>query len=43
MPEQIKEKLLTTIEQIPKNKLGEVLNFMEFLLEKEHRISKKKT
>jgi hypothetical protein len=42
MLEEIKEKLLTTIEEIPKNKLGEVLNFMEFLLEKEHRIGKKR-
>jgi hypothetical protein len=34
----IKEKLLTTIEAIPESKLGEVLDFMEFLLEKErHR------
>lgn len=32
---KIKERLLTAIEGIPKNKLGEVLDFMEFLLVKE--------
>jgi hypothetical protein len=32
---KIKERLLTTIEEIPESKLGEALDFMEFLLEKE--------
>ena len=31
----IKERLLATIEKIPEGKLGEVLDFMEFILEKE--------
>lgn len=31
----IKEKLLRTIEEIPESKLGEVLDFLEFLLEKD--------
>ncbi len=32
---KIKERLLATIEEIPESKLGEILDFMEFLLEKE--------
>ncbi len=35
MPKKIKEKLLTTIEEISESKLGEILDFTEFLLEKE--------
>ncbi len=35
MTKMIKERLLTTIEEIPESKLGELLDFMEFLLEKE--------
>jgi Protein of unknown function (DUF2281) len=34
MASGMREKLLTTIEEIPENKLGELLDFMEFLLEK---------
>jgi hypothetical protein len=30
----IRERLRTTIEEIPENKLGELLDFMEFILEK---------
>ncbi|MBW1959610.1 MAG: DUF2281 domain-containing protein [Deltaproteobacteria bacterium] len=38
MANNIKERLLSAIEEIPENKLGELLDFMEFLLEKElHR------
>ena len=40
MAKAIIERLHTTIEKIPENKLGEVLDFMEFLLEKE-RLSTK--
>lgn len=35
MANKIKERLLTSIEEIPENKLGELLDFTEFLLEKE--------
>jgi len=35
MAKELKERLLTTIEEIPESKLGELLDFMEFLLEKE--------
>ena len=35
MANKIKERLLATIEEIPQSKLGELLDFMEFLLEKE--------
>jgi len=41
MAKEIKERLHTTIEEIPESKLGEILDFMEFLLEKERRNSKK--
>ena len=34
MAREIREKLRTTIEEIPENKLGELLDFMEFILEK---------
>ena len=38
MEKTIKERLFTTIEEIPEDKLEELLDFMEFLLEKErHR------
>jgi len=37
MAKMIKQRLLTTIEEIPASKLGEVLDFMEFLLEKERK------
>lgn len=37
MRKELKKKLLTTIEEIPENKLGELLYFTEFLLEKERR------
>ena len=35
MTNSIKEKLLTTLENIPESKLGELLDFMEFLLAKQ--------
>ncbi len=35
MANEIKQRLLTTIEAIPESKLGEILDFMEFLLAKE--------
>lgn len=37
MAKEVRERLLTTIEEIPESKLGEALDFMEFLLEKERR------
>jgi len=40
MAKMIKQRLLTTIEKIPASKLGEVLDFMEFLLEKERNKKK---
>ena len=42
MAKDIKEKLITAIEEIPEGKLGELLDFMEFLLEKKRRNSKKR-
>ncbi len=36
MAREIREKLRTTIEEIPENKLGEILDFMEFILGKAH-------
>ena len=42
MTKMIKERLLTTIEEIPESKLGELLDFMEFLLEKERHRKKGK-
>ena len=42
MAKEIKERLITAIEEIPEGKLGELLDFMEFLLEKERRNSKKR-
>ncbi len=36
MTTQIKERLLATVEKLPEGKLGEVLDFLEFILEKEH-------
>ncbi len=42
MAKMIKQRLLTTIEEIPESKLGEVLDFMEFLLEKERNQKKGK-
>ncbi|GAG29027.1 unnamed protein product, partial [marine sediment metagenome] len=39
MAKEIKERLITAIEEIPEGKLGELLDFMEFLLEKERRNS----
>jgi len=41
MAKELKERLYTTIEQIPESKLGEVLDFMEFLLKKERHSTKK--
>ncbi len=40
MAKMIKQRLLTTIDEIPASKLGEVLDFMEFLLEKERNKKK---
>jgi hypothetical protein len=37
MANEIRQRLRTTIDEIPEARLGEVLDFMEFLLEKEHR------
>ena len=42
MSNEIKERLFTTIEAIPESKLGEVLDFMEFLLVKERHKKKGK-
>ena len=42
MAKEIKKKLLTAIEELPESKLGELLDFMEFLLEKGRRNSKQK-
>jgi len=42
MAKMIKKRLLTTIEEIPESKLGELLDFMEFLLEKERNKKKGK-
>ena len=42
MNPEIKEKLYATIDEIPESKLGELLDFMEFLLEKTHHPSKQK-
>ena len=42
MAEEIKQKLITTMQEIPDNKLGELLDFMEFLLEKERHKTKQK-
>jgi len=41
MAKELKKRLHTTIEQIPESKLGEVLDFMEFLLRKERHSTKK--
>ncbi len=35
MTERTKEKLLATIEEIPENRLSEVLDFTEFIIAKE--------
>ncbi len=40
MAKMIKQRLLTTIEEIPESKLGEVLDFIEFLLKKERNRKK---
>jgi hypothetical protein len=37
MAKDLKRRLLTTIDEIPGSKLGELLDFMEFLIEKERR------
>jgi len=37
MENKVKERLLTSIEQMPENKLGELLDFTEVLLEKARR------
>jgi len=42
MAKELKERLYTTIEQIPESKLGEVLDFMEFLLKKERHSTQKR-
>ena len=40
MATKIKEKLLATIEEVPESKLGELLDFLEFILEKERHKEK---
>lgn len=42
MAKEIKERLYTTIEEIPESKLGEVLDFMEFLLKKDRHSTQKR-
>ena len=42
MAKELKERLLTAIEEIPESNLGELIDFMEFLLEKERRKKKKR-
>ena len=42
MAKELKERLYTAIEKIPESKLGEVLDFMEFLLKKERNSTQKK-
>ena len=42
MEKEIKDRLYTTIEEIPESKLGEVLDFIEFLLKKERHNTKKR-
>lgn len=42
MAKMIKQRLLTTIEEMPESKLGEVLDFMKFLLKKERNQKKGK-
>lgn len=37
MGNTVKDRLLTSIQQVPESKLGELLDFAEFLLEKERR------
>jgi hypothetical protein len=37
MAKETREKLHTTIEEIPESKIGELLDFVELLLEKERR------
>jgi len=37
MENTVKDRLLTFIQQVPESKLGELLDFAEFLLEKERR------
>ena len=39
MAYKVKERLYTTIEQLPEARLAEVLEFTEFLLKREHRTS----
>ena len=41
MPIKIKERLLATIEEIPESKLEEVLDFIEFVLDKERHVQEK--
>jgi len=42
MAKELKERLYTAIEKIPVSKLGEVLDFMEFLLKKERNSTQKR-
>jgi hypothetical protein len=42
MAKELKERLYTAIEKIPESKLGEVLDFMEFLLKKERNSTQKR-
>jgi hypothetical protein len=43
MAKEIMERLRTTIEEIPEDKLGELLDFTEFLLEKTRKAKEAKS
>ena len=43
MAKEIRDLLHTTIDEIPETKLGELLDFMEFLLEKERRTARRES
>jgi hypothetical protein len=43
MTKEVRDRLFTAIEGIPENRLGEVLDFMEFVLEKERHKKEKRS
>jgi hypothetical protein len=43
MAREIRDRLRTTIDEIPESKLGELLDFMEFLLERERRSARRES
>ena len=43
MEKRIKDRLITVIEEIPETKLEELLDFMEFLLERDRHKKEQKT